>query len=289
MAAMKKLAVLGHPVAHSRSPAMQTAALAELGLGGGVELRGDRRRPRRLRAPGPRAARTGIRRRQRHRSPQGRGAGGRRHPHRDRARDRRRQHAELRGRRDPGRQHRRRRPAGGAAGFARGRQGAGARRRRRRPRGRLGAAARGCRGRRLEPDPAALQPTSARSSAAAPSRSPTPAAYDLIVNSTAVGLRGEDPFEELPLGPAAFVPGQVVVDMVYGARADRAAGGGRGGRGGDGGRDRGPRPAGGALAARSGPAARRRSTRCAPPPAPEPAPPCDRGGRRTPAYSLGAR
>ncbi|HEX3668619.1 MAG TPA: shikimate dehydrogenase [Acidimicrobiia bacterium] len=29
----KRLAVLGHPVAHSRSPAMQSAALAELGLG----------------------------------------------------------------------------------------------------------------------------------------------------------------------------------------------------------------------------------------------------------------
>jgi shikimate dehydrogenase len=31
---MKRLAVLGHPVGHSRSPAMQNAALAELGLGG---------------------------------------------------------------------------------------------------------------------------------------------------------------------------------------------------------------------------------------------------------------
>lgn len=31
---MPRLAVLGHPVSHSRSPAMQTAALAELGLGG---------------------------------------------------------------------------------------------------------------------------------------------------------------------------------------------------------------------------------------------------------------
>lgn len=31
---MKRLAVLGHPVAHSRSPAMQNAALAELGLAG---------------------------------------------------------------------------------------------------------------------------------------------------------------------------------------------------------------------------------------------------------------
>jgi len=31
---VKRLAVLGHPVAHSRSPAMQTAALEELGLAG---------------------------------------------------------------------------------------------------------------------------------------------------------------------------------------------------------------------------------------------------------------
>ena len=29
---LKRLAVLGHPVSHSRSPAMQNAALAELGL-----------------------------------------------------------------------------------------------------------------------------------------------------------------------------------------------------------------------------------------------------------------
>ena len=33
-AAMKRLAVLGHPVSHSRSPAMQNAALEALGLGG---------------------------------------------------------------------------------------------------------------------------------------------------------------------------------------------------------------------------------------------------------------
>lgn len=45
---------------------------------------------------------------------------------------------------------------------------------------------------------------------------PEAADYDMIVNSTAAGLRGEDPFEELPLRRAAFVPGQVVVDMVYG-------------------------------------------------------------------------
>jgi shikimate dehydrogenase len=40
--------------------------------------------------------------------------------------------------------------------------------------------------------------------------------YQLIVNTTAVGLRGEDPFEHLPLLRDGFGPGQVVVDMVYG-------------------------------------------------------------------------
>ena len=45
---------------------------------------------------------------------------------------------------------------------------------------------------------------------------PDQASYGLIVNTTAVGLHGEDPFAELPLAPAAFSPGQIVVDMVYG-------------------------------------------------------------------------
>ncbi len=41
-------------------------------------------------------------------------------------------------------------------------------------------------------------------------------AYDVIVNTTALGLQGEDPFEHVrPLRPDGFSPGQVVVDMVY--------------------------------------------------------------------------
>jgi shikimate dehydrogenase len=43
-------------------------------------------------------------------------------------------------------------------------------------------------------------------------------AYELIVNTTAVGLRGEDPFEELPLDRDGFAAGQTVVDLVYGDR-----------------------------------------------------------------------
>jgi shikimate dehydrogenase len=44
---------------------------------------------------------------------------------------------------------------------------------------------------------------------------PDAADYALIVNTTAVGLGGEDTFEALPLSPDSFVPGQVVLDMVY--------------------------------------------------------------------------
>ncbi len=49
-----------------------------------------------------------------------------------------------------------------------------------------------------------------------PVADPDPAAYDLVLNSTAVGLRGEDPFVELPLRADALGAGQLVVDMVYG-------------------------------------------------------------------------
>ena len=49
-----------------------------------------------------------------------------------------------------------------------------------------------------------------------PVSDPDQTTYELIVNSTAVGLRGEDPFAELPLNPAGFAPEQTVVDMVYG-------------------------------------------------------------------------
>ena len=40
--------------------------------------------------------------------------------------------------------------------------------------------------------------------------------YEIIVNTSAAGLHGEDPFEHLPLEPGLFAAGQTVVDMVYG-------------------------------------------------------------------------
>jgi shikimate dehydrogenase len=39
--------------------------------------------------------------------------------------------------------------------------------------------------------------------------------YGLIVNTTSVGLHGEDPFQELPLDPEHLTGEMVVVDMVY--------------------------------------------------------------------------
>jgi shikimate dehydrogenase len=59
---------------------------------------------------------------------------------------------------------------------------------------------------------------------------PEQGSYELIVNTTAVGLGGEDPFVELPLSAAAFAASQTAVDMVYGGeptallRAAAAAG-----------------------------------------------------------------
>lgn len=45
---------------------------------------------------------------------------------------------------------------------------------------------------------------------------PDQGSYGLIVNTTSVGLGGEDPFAELPLARDAFAAGQTVVDLVYG-------------------------------------------------------------------------
>jgi shikimate dehydrogenase len=49
-----------------------------------------------------------------------------------------------------------------------------------------------------------------------PVAAPDQGEYELLVNTTAVGMRGEDPFEELPVSKDRFSAGQTVVDMVYG-------------------------------------------------------------------------
>ncbi len=54
-----------------------------------------------------------------------------------------------------------------------------------------------------------------------PVAEPEPGGYELIVNTTAVGLDSEDPFAELPLEPSGFSTGQTVVDLVYGESPSR--------------------------------------------------------------------
>ncbi|HEX5983209.1 MAG TPA: shikimate dehydrogenase [Solirubrobacterales bacterium] len=51
-----------------------------------------------------------------------------------------------------------------------------------------------------------------------PVAEPEQESYDLIVNTSAAGLAGEDPFEHLPLTPDRFADSHTVVDMVYGER-----------------------------------------------------------------------
>lgn len=48
-------------------------------------------------------------------------------------------------------------------------------------------------------------------------RDPDLGSYGIVVNTTTVGLHGEDPFEHLPLA-SGFDPEHIVVDMVYGDR-----------------------------------------------------------------------
>jgi shikimate dehydrogenase len=54
-----------------------------------------------------------------------------------------------------------------------------------------------------------------------PVTAPDATEYGLIVNATAVGLRGEDAFADLPLAAGGFAAGQTVVDLVYGAAPSR--------------------------------------------------------------------
>jgi shikimate dehydrogenase len=45
--------------------------------------------------------------------------------------------------------------------------------------------------------------------------------YDLIVNCTAIGMRDEDPFDHLPLDPPRFSADLVLVDLVYAGSESR--------------------------------------------------------------------
>ena len=265
---MPRLAVLGHPVAHSRSPAMHNAALAELGLGDewsyeAIDVAPDDFEPRVRAMPGEGFAGANVT-----------------VPHKgaalaladdalgDRARDRRRQHAELRRRRDPRRQHRRRRPARARC------------RSRRRARGRWcsapGGAARavvwalrprGRRGRGLEPHRAARRAPLRGARRARRSTAPDQARLraDRQLDRGRPARRG--PVRRAAARAATASP-PARPSSTWSTASGRAAllRGRRGGRGDRRRRHRDPRPAGRPLAAKSGPGASRRSTSCAPPP-----------------------
>jgi shikimate dehydrogenase len=214
---MKRLAVIGHPVAHSRSPAMQSAALAALGLGEewsyeaiDVDPQGFERLVRGLPARGFRGVNVTV-------------------PHKGAAlavADRLGETAREIGAANtlsfadgeidadntdaggllaalPG-------PAQGARALVLG----------------AGGAARAVVWALLREGAAVdvwnRTPLRSRHLCAelggTPVEAPDASAYDLLVNSTAVGLGGEDPFAELPLERDCFGPAQTVVDMVYGKR-----------------------------------------------------------------------
>lgn len=226
---MKRLAVLGHPVGHSRSPAMHNAALAELGLGGewsyeAIDLAPDAFEARVRKMPGEGFAGANVT-----------------VPHKgaalalaDELSETAREigaantlvfaEGEIRAentdaggllRALPGSPAGKRALVLGAGGAARAvvwallREGAAV---------------------------AVWNRTELRSRhlceelGGEPVASPGQAGYELILNTTAVGLAGEDPFAELPLRADAFASGQTVVDMVYGTeptallRAAEAAG-----------------------------------------------------------------
>ncbi|HEY6730702.1 MAG TPA: shikimate dehydrogenase [Solirubrobacterales bacterium] len=52
-------------------------------------------------------------------------------------------------------------------------------------------------------------------------RAPRQEEYDLIVNTSSAGLDGDNPFDHLPLERGGFNDSQTVVDMVYGERRSR--------------------------------------------------------------------
>lgn len=212
---MKRLAVLGHPVGHSRSPAMQNAALAELGLSGewsyeAIDVAPDEfeRRVRAMPGEGFAGANVTV-------------------PHKGAALaladtlsetareigaantlsfedgEVRADNTDARGLLDalPGSPGGKRALVLGAGGAARAavwalaREGAGVEVWNRTPL-------------RAEHLCAEL--------GGAPVATPDLGSYELVVNSTAAGLHGENPFAELPFEPAHLEERHTVVDLVYG-------------------------------------------------------------------------
>lgn len=214
---MNRLAVLGHPVAHSRSPAMHTAALAALGLAGewsyeAIDLAPDEFEPRVRRMAGEGFAGANV-------TVPHKGAAlsladslsetareiGAANTLSFEAGEVRADNTDAQGFLDalPERPSGRRALVLGAGGAARAVVWALARE---------GA------------EVTVWNRTALRAEhlcqelGGAPAGEPDSATFELIVNTTAAGLRGEDPLAELPLDPAGFGAGQTIVDLVYGDR-----------------------------------------------------------------------
>jgi shikimate dehydrogenase len=212
---MKRLAVLGHPVAHSRSPAMHNAALADLGLAGewsygAIDLTPDDLEPRVKEMPGEGFVGANV-------TVPHKGAAlaladtlsetareiGAANTLSFGAGEIRADNTDARGLLDalPGSPVGRKALILGAGGAARAavwalvREGA-------------------------EVD--VWNRTSLRAEhmceelGGSPVEAPAQGSYELIVNTSAAGLHGEDPFAELPLEASGFGAGQTVVDLVYG-------------------------------------------------------------------------
>ncbi|HEU4943585.1 MAG TPA: shikimate dehydrogenase [Solirubrobacterales bacterium] len=217
---MKRLAVLGHPVAHSRSPAMHNAALAELGLAGewsyeAIDVAPDQfeQKVRAMPAEGFVGANVTV-------------------PHKSGALSLADELSETA--REIGAANTLSFVAGeiradnpDAGGFlaALGEQVEG---RRALVLGAGGAARAVCWALlREEAEVEVWNRTVLRSRnlcddlGGTPVETPDAGDYELIVNTTSVGLGGEDPFVELPLVPAGFGSHQIVADLVYGAESTR--------------------------------------------------------------------
>ncbi len=214
---MKRLAVLGHPVAHSRSPAMQNAALAELGLAGewsyeAIDLAPDRFEPRVRAMAGEGFAGANV-------TVPHKGAAlaladtlsetareiGAANTLSFEAGEIRADNTDAKGLLEalPASPAGRRALVLGAGGAARAAVWALARE-----------------GAELDVwNRTALRAKNLCGELGGTAvEAPDPAAYELIVNTTAAGLHDEDPFEELPLTPSGFGAGQTVADLVYGER-----------------------------------------------------------------------
>ena len=223
---LRRLGVVGWPVAHSRSPAMQNAALAALGLDGELRLRGDRGRAGGVRRDGHGACPPPASSAQRHDPAQGGGARARRP---SAPTTRKRSARRTRSRSAPAARSAPRTPTrpGSSTRSASPRRGPRSSSARAAARGRrrtrcAGAGPRSSSGTATPSAPARSRPTSASP------RSTAPGPAEVLVNCTSVGLHDPaETFKEIPVNADDLGEYACVVDLVYRDGAHRAPAAGR--------------------------------------------------------------